>query len=462
MQNNANHGIIRLREVLYSMLVSVIIPTCDSLIPPRENEKRFNILLKPCIDSLVAYTSMQFVEVIVVANGCEKETIDYVNSLGNNFKVIEFPEPMGYPKSVNAGLRAANGEYIVLLNNDVVFLPQEKDTWLKMLIEPMVKDKKIGITGPMVQISPETKKEFVLFFLAMIRRDLLATVGYLDEQFTPGAGEDTDYCVRAIKRGYDITQAPSPLPFDLVPGLLPVYHSPDSTVIHVPEWKDTFKRNGEILISKYGKLQEEQQRELGNDFERPVIGRYDAIGGPERLRMVWMRKIMMEHGWKKIYDFGCSTGFAAKFIQDIPDLEYTGFDYDSRVTGFATKNFGHIGKFIPMKITREFVECLETPEIVIAFEFLEHLEDGRQLAQSLKEKVKCVLATAPYNEPPGFWGPHHKLHRLFPEDFPGFKVEYLRMNECVIGDTPAEHNQPTLMLLSWIREEPKEEEKKDA
>ena len=150
---------------------SIVIPTyqhCDDL-------------LKPCLESIKKYTDLSDVEVLVVANGCTDNTKEYVESLGESFKLVWFDEAIGYTKATNEGIKASKGSYCVLLNNDTVLLDQEKNMWLKMLEEPFLKDPKTGITGPMLVHCPYANRQFLIFFCAMIKRELLEELAYYEE-----------------------------------------------------------------------------------------------------------------------------------------------------------------------------------------------------------------------------------------------------------------------------------------
>jgi hypothetical protein len=55
------------------------------------------------------------------------------------------------------------------------------------------------------------------------------------------------------------------------------------------------------------------------------------------------------------------------------------------------------------------------------------------------------------NEPPGFWGPHHKLHGLNESHFPGFEFNYID-EEGNISDWPKpidQHNRLNLLIGRW-------------
>lgn len=134
-------------------------------------------LLKPCLESITKYTDKE-TEVIVVANGCTDNTLEYLHSLTDiNLRVIWVDEPLGYTKATNLGIKQAQGEYIVLLNNDTVLLPQPVNYWLELLNAPFV-DPKTGITGP-VKFDWDCggrQYQCMAFWLVMIRREVFEKI----------------------------------------------------------------------------------------------------------------------------------------------------------------------------------------------------------------------------------------------------------------------------------------------
>ena len=225
------------------MKISIVIPTLNHL----------DDLLKPCIEGLKAQTDFAAAdaEVIVVANGCKDGTRDFVESLGPPFKLLSFPEPMGYTKAMNAGVCAASGEFVVPFNNDIVLLDWgKKNIWLEIMGKPFEGDPKVAITGPSRMF--RAHKPFIVFYCCMIRRKLILEAGMLDEIFSPGAGEDTDFCMKVLEKGYKVVQVPHEgddkaylIPF-------PIWHKGGSTVNEVPGWPDIIARNEKILQSRYG------------------------------------------------------------------------------------------------------------------------------------------------------------------------------------------------------------------
>jgi GT2 family glycosyltransferase len=138
--------------------------------------------------------------------------------------LIRNTENTGFVKAVNQGLWSASAERIVILNNDTAVVPG----WLEKLDAALIGD--IGIAGPRTTTPnswqgrwPAGKGIIVLpagamlaFFCAMIRHEVFQKVGYLDQNFGIGLGDDDDYCYRARLKGFRLA-----LVLDLV---IPHYH----------------------------------------------------------------------------------------------------------------------------------------------------------------------------------------------------------------------------------------------
>jgi GT2 family glycosyltransferase len=85
---------------------------------------------------------MTDVELIVSANGCTDNTWDYLQQqfvsvgMADHLQILWSDQPLGYSGANNLAIKLAKGQRIVLLNNDLVFLPQERNFWIRALNQP--------------------------------------------------------------------------------------------------------------------------------------------------------------------------------------------------------------------------------------------------------------------------------------------------------------------------------------
>lgn len=184
------------------MQVSIIVPTYN-------NYK----ILKNCVDSILLNTDMSDKELIIVANGCVDETKEYLKTLPAFVKTIWEDSAIGFVRAINSGLHIAQGEYIVLLNDDVVLLDV---AWLPLLIQPFNNNPKCGMSGPCKWWYPINGKKYpqLAFWCAMFKRSILIKTGYLDDIFNPGNGDDIDFCMKVNKLGYEIIGTPDNWKYD--------------------------------------------------------------------------------------------------------------------------------------------------------------------------------------------------------------------------------------------------------
>jgi beta-1,4-mannosyl-glycoprotein beta-1,4-N-acetylglucosaminyltransferase len=221
--------------------------------------------LRPAVDSILKYTTLNdfSTELIIVANGCTDGTKAYVQDLQSKFHgviLLWFDEAIGFTRATNEGIKIARGEYIVTFNNDNILLDQQYNDWLKVLVAPFeggIGYDKVGITGPMKEHCPHADRDFILFFLSMISREAIEKVGLLDEVFSPGYGEDTDFCARLADAGYQIVQVPdeSHQFYDVNKrtGIFPIYHAGNKTFANWPGGEELLAKNNNLLETRYRK-----------------------------------------------------------------------------------------------------------------------------------------------------------------------------------------------------------------
>lgn len=103
-------------------LVSIIIPNKD------EAET-----LKACMESIREKTAYQNYEIIVVENNSVTDEIFryYKELSGEGVRLLRYKKPFNYSAINNFGARAAKGEYLLFLNNDVTIITPE---WLEEML----------------------------------------------------------------------------------------------------------------------------------------------------------------------------------------------------------------------------------------------------------------------------------------------------------------------------------------
>lgn len=184
--------------------------------------------------------------------------------------------------------------------------------------------------------------------------------------------------------------------------------------------------------------------QLTNNFERAVFLKGDEVHSRETARYQWAKANLLG---KKVLEIGCSSGYGVQFLPD--DIEYTGVDYDRTIVDVANQqDWGDNYKFINADINHFPLEQYDT---IIAFEVIEHLDNGLELAERLKKHCKRLLITCPWMEPPGFWGEHHKLHGLNESHFNGFDFHYIDEFGAITEQRKPIHegNRFNLMIARW-------------
>ena len=162
-------------------------------------------------------------QVIVVDNGSHDETAALLAAT-TGITTILFPDPIGYPRAIAAGIEAVEGDYVLVVNNDIEFEP---DAFLRV-IDLLTADATIGVVGGLVMLPNERLQDAGSFvdhdgstvgvgrhedpwsaFVRGVREvDYCAgcffgfrladyvEIGGVDEQFSPGYYEEVDLAFR--------------------------------------------------------------------------------------------------------------------------------------------------------------------------------------------------------------------------------------------------------------------------
>lgn len=234
-----------------------------TIIIPNWNGKAY---LKDCLDS-VFHQEGGAPEVILVDNGSEDESVSYVKEHYPAVTLIEFSQNTGFCKAVNAGIRAARTEFVLLLNNDT----KADRFFLRRMEERIGQSEKIfSVSGKMLSMKePEyvddagdyycalgwafaegkgkldsaayshTKKIFAACGGAAIyRRKIFEEIGYFDEEHFAYL-EDIDIGYRAKIYGYINIFEPAAV----------VFHAGSATSgSKYNEWKINFSSRNSIYI----------------------------------------------------------------------------------------------------------------------------------------------------------------------------------------------------------------------
>lgn len=208
----------------------------DIIIPSYENDQ----LTAACFESIKRYTKPGTYRVIWVDNGSTSMELAAKELEGVNRICVYLPENKGFVGAVNEGLRLSDAPAVCLLNNDTVVT----DGWLDKLTNTLYANPKLGIVGALTgygqgqnvdshhslslhsgllpedarewsfdEINKELEKsyrgktypvDFVAFLCALIKREVIDKVGFLDSNYEMGLYDDNDYNIAAQKAGYEI------------------------------------------------------------------------------------------------------------------------------------------------------------------------------------------------------------------------------------------------------------------
>lgn len=170
-------------------------------------------------------------EIIVVDNGSTQDSLKRIRSSiqhsAANISIIENGANLGFAGGNNVGIKAANGAYILLLNNDTYVAPGA----IHAMVSHLERDPNIGVVGPLtnnignearIEVSYKdmsqmkraarsvttgyrgvsTELRVVAYFAAMFRAGDFEKFGLLSEEYGRGMFEDDDHCQVIRSLGY--------------------------------------------------------------------------------------------------------------------------------------------------------------------------------------------------------------------------------------------------------------------
>ena len=169
-------------------------------------------------------------EVIIVDNGSKKKDLQSLKKYAEEYagvRIIENGKNLGFAGGNNIGLKAASGDYILMLNNDTVVAKGA----IHAMVRHLQNNPDIGVVGPLTNNIGNEAKVFVdyqdmaemklvareitmgyrgvftpinvcAYFAAMLRRKDLDIFGFLSEDYGRGFFEDDDHCAIIKENNY--------------------------------------------------------------------------------------------------------------------------------------------------------------------------------------------------------------------------------------------------------------------
>jgi glycosyltransferase involved in cell wall biosynthesis/GT2 family glycosyltransferase len=178
-------------------------------------------IVSKCLENLEKYTD--FPHRIIVVEDCSPDggrTRSWLEDWSAGKRTVLYNQTnKGFPATVNRGIREGGGDYICILNSDVLVTPR----WLSKLVLALELDDKNQIVNPVTNntavigvpfhpgrsyydmnraleaMSTHRCPEIMpTGFCYMFRRSLIPKIGHLDESYQMGYGEETDHWMNVI------------------------------------------------------------------------------------------------------------------------------------------------------------------------------------------------------------------------------------------------------------------------
>ena len=171
-----------------------------------------------CLTYLKDFTDFkkEKAEIILVDDGSTDQTADINSRLYSDLpvKVIRHKTNLGFPKSVNDGIKIARGDLIAVFNNDMLVGPG----WLEPLKWELVKHNGVEmVTGTLIEPSACKDDDFLKYVETLpkigdfmlwhkggpwvFKREVFDKIGLFDEGFIHTQYEDSDFLLRMALAG---------------------------------------------------------------------------------------------------------------------------------------------------------------------------------------------------------------------------------------------------------------------
>ncbi|OGK47815.1 hypothetical protein A2963_03105 [Candidatus Roizmanbacteria bacterium RIFCSPLOWO2_01_FULL_40_13] len=167
-------------------------------------------------------------EVIIMNDYPQEKIAKKVKEIIPKAVAVDNKKNLGFANNINSGVKRAKGEYVLLLNSDVIL----KDDSFKKTVEQFKQDNKVfalsfaqyesdgklvggnrgyfmnGLINHMRQAKTDDRKVIFNFWAdggsSIFKKDLFLKLGSFDRLYNPFYWEDVDLSYRAWKAGYKV------------------------------------------------------------------------------------------------------------------------------------------------------------------------------------------------------------------------------------------------------------------
>ena len=402
-----------------------------SIIIPIHNKVEYT---KQCVEHLVLNTAYKPYEVIIIDNASSDGTVEFLDSLEGDVKIITNDTNLGFAMSNNQGAKVAKGKYLMFLNNDTIPQPG----WLENMVKIMKERSDVAVVGSKMIYPDNTIQHAGVVFdvsdagvhishiykgfdrdrkavnhiremnavtaaCMLVKKDFFLNNRMFDEGFLNGY-EDIDFCLRVREKG------------------LKIIYTPESELLHYEEMTEGrlsySERNIRHFLNKWqGKIKPDIQDKAKEDGFRieytpdnrevyiNIAVEKDLGGGScdtDDDNSAYFRQerrdieSILPDRLGRVLDVGCGEGVLGRSLLDKGAKEVTGIELSREVCDIAKENLtdvicGDIEK-LELKFNKKYFDC------IIFADVLEHLKDPLSVLRKCSEYLSesgYVVASIP-------------------------------------------------------------------